>query len=95
MKVIVVYDIPEEWGEVRRRLREALKNMGGVFRQLSVYEIDLEPRELPRLVEVVKAYVESCGGRAEIIQPCARCYAKIRSVGARGGLAADSEGPRL
>ena len=90
MKVVVVYDIPEEFEEVRRRLREALKNLGGVFRQLSVYEVDLVPRELGRLVELVKAYVESCGGRAEIIPTCSSCYSKIRSVGSR--LASRSSG---
>lgn len=83
MKVIVVYDIPIEYEEYRRRLREFLKNYGGVFRQLSVYEVDVTKRELDRLIKGIESIVRRCNGRVEIIFPCKSCYEKIRQVGVR------------
>lgn len=83
MKVIVVYDIPVEYDEHRRRLREYLKNYGGVFRQLSVYEVDVTKKELERLIKGVESIVKGCNGRVEIIFPCKSCYEKIRQVGIR------------
>ena len=83
MKVIVVYDIPIEYNEYRDRLREYLKNFGGVFWQLSVYEVDVTKRELERLIKDIESIVKNCEGRVEVVFPCKSCYEKIRQVGVR------------
>ena len=54
MKVIVVFDILEEYREVRDELRKFLKDMGGVFLQYSVYEADLDPEGVRRLLRGIK-----------------------------------------
>jgi len=83
MKVVVVYDIPVEYNECRSKLREYLKNFGGVFWQFSVYEVDVTKSELDRLIRGIESIVKNCEGRVEIIFPCKSCYEKIRQVGVR------------
>ena len=49
VKIIVVFDVLEEYREVRDELRRYLKDRGGFFRQYSVYEVDLPEREVSSL----------------------------------------------
>jgi len=83
LRIIVVYDIPVEYDDYRRRLREHLKNYGGNFLQLSVYEVDVTKRELDRLIKEIESIIKNCNGRVEIVFPCKSCYEKIRQVGVR------------
>lgn len=83
MKVIVVYDIPVEYDKCRNELREYLKNFGGTFWQLSVYEVDVSARDLERMIRGIEVIAKRCNGRVEILFPCKSCHEKIRQVGVR------------
>ena len=84
MKVIVVFDILEEYREVRDELRKFLKDMGGVFLQYSVYEADLDPEGVRRLLRGIKRILRKGGGRVDVIFPCERCYSRIRVLDTYG-----------
>ena len=77
MRVLIVFDIPAKYDPLRARLRNLLKNYGGVFRQYSVYEADLTSRELERLTEKIEGLLKRGGGRVDIIIPCGRCLKGI------------------
>ncbi|RLF09579.1 MAG: CRISPR-associated endonuclease Cas2 [Thermoprotei archaeon] len=83
VRIVVVYDIPVEHEDYRRRLREYLKNFGGKFLQLSVYEVEVSRRELDELIRGVEAIVRGCEGKVKVLFPCRSCYEKIRQVGVR------------
>lgn len=81
LKVLVVYDVPVEYNAKREKLREHLKNYGGVFRQYSVYEVDLERRKLEELIEEISKIIRGVPCKVEIVMPCKKCYESIRQVG--------------
>jgi len=80
VKVIVVFDVLEEYREVRDELREFLKDMGGEFRQYSVYEADLSEREVRALLKGIRRILRRGGGRVDIVFPCSQCYRKMRTL---------------
>ena len=78
MKVVVVFDVLEEYREVRDELREFLKDMGGVFLQYSVYVAELDERGVEELLRGVRRILRKGGGRVDVVFPCRRCSSKIR-----------------
>ncbi|RLE87068.1 MAG: CRISPR-associated endonuclease Cas2 [Thermoprotei archaeon] len=78
MRVIVVFDVLEEYREVRDRLREFLKDMGGTFLQYSVYVADLDERGVERLLRGIRRILRRGAGRVDVLFPCERCLSKIR-----------------
>ncbi len=80
MKVIVVFDILEEYRDVRDELRRFLKDFGGVFLEYSVYELDCDNDTFIKLKNGVKKILEKGGGRVDILLPCKKCYNKIKIV---------------
>ena len=80
MKVIVVFDVLEEYREVRDELRRFLKDMGGEFRQYSVYEADLSEREVRALLKGIRRILRRGGGRVDVVFPCSRCYKRIKTL---------------
>lgn len=80
--MIVVYDIPKEFDHKRAELREYLKDWGGVFRQYSVYELDIPREDLERLVSGIKRVLRGVESyRVVVVTPCRSCYQKIKQVG--------------
>lgn len=77
VKIIVVFDVLEEYREVRDELRRYLKDRGGFFRQYSVYEIDLPQREVASFLRGVRRIIRKGAGRVEVLFPCSRCYSGI------------------
>lgn len=80
MKVVVVFDILEEYREVRDELREFLKDIGGEFLQYSVYVADLDKSEVRMLLKGVRRILEKGGGRVDVIFPCRRCFSSIKTI---------------
>ncbi|RLE64004.1 MAG: CRISPR-associated endonuclease Cas2 [Thermoprotei archaeon] len=80
MKVVVIFDILEEYREVRNELREFLKDMGGEFLQYSVYVADLDKSEVRILLKGIEKILRKGGGRIDIIFPCKRCFSNIKTV---------------
>lgn len=77
MKVIVVYDIPVEYGRLRNEVRNFLKDIGGRFIEYSVYEADLDPEEIERMIEGLRLLLKKGGGKIDIFFPCKKCYSNI------------------
>ena len=80
MKVIVVFDVLEEYREVRDRLREFLKDTGGEFLQYSVYVAELDEKEVRELLKGVRKILRRGGGRVDVLFPCRRCSSRIKIV---------------
>lgn len=79
MKIIVVFDVMEEYREVRDELRRFLKDLGGRFLQYSVYEVDGGTALLETLRRGVEKIISKGGGRVDILIPCKRCYSRIKT----------------
>ena len=77
VKIIVVFDVLEEYREVRDELRRYLKDRGGFFRQYSVYEVDLPEREVSSFLGGIRRIIRKGAGRVEVLFPCSRCYSGI------------------
>ncbi|RLE74384.1 MAG: CRISPR-associated endonuclease Cas2 [Thermoprotei archaeon] len=80
VKVIVVFDILEEYREVRDELREYLKDIGGNFLQYSVYVADLDKRGVEALIKGIRRILKKGGGRVDILFPCKKCYNNIKTI---------------
>jgi len=80
MKIIVVFDILEEYSKVRDELRTFLKDFGGRFLQYSVYELDGDAETLERIKAGIDKILRKGGGRVDILLPCRMCYSKIMIV---------------
>lgn len=85
VRIIVIYDVPVEYDYKRSEIREYLKNYGGVFRQYSVYEVELTGDELGQIAEELSRIVKGVPCKIEIVAPCRRCYESIRQVGGERG----------
>jgi len=77
LKIIVVFDIPVGYDRLRDRLRNRLKDYGGVFREYSVYEVELDEKNAERMINDIRRIVAEGAGRVDIIFPCRRCYENI------------------
>ena len=80
MKVIIVFDILEEYRKVRDELRIFLKDFGGRFLQYSVYELDCDRETLEKIRKGIERILKKGGGRVDILLPCNRCYDKIKII---------------
>ena len=81
MKVYVIYDVHEEFESTRNRLRERLKDFGGVFLEYSVYVADLNPRDLSRMLKMIRRVIKGSKARVDIVIPCLRCLDRVRIIG--------------
>lgn len=80
MQVVVCYDIPDT--KRRTRLHKTLKGFGQPA-QYSVFECDLSPRQLPRLVKAVKGVIEPERDNVRIYQLCRGCAGAVEVFGGK------------
>lgn len=90
MKVYVIYDVHEEYEAVRNKLREKLKDFGGIFVEYSVYLVDLNFKDLSKMLRVIRAVIKGSKARVDIIMPCSKCFNNIRII----GILEEDESPR-
>ena len=81
VRFFVIYDISEH--DVRRDLRETLKNWGGTWLQYSVFELDLPKDKIKTLIKVVKKILRKGTGDIRFVFPCKSCYGKIEHISTR------------
>ncbi len=77
MKILVVYDVSEEYENVRRRLRETLKDYGGIFLEYSVYMVELDKQGLHALIRDIRRVIRRADARVDILIPCRECLRKL------------------
>ena len=70
MRYIVCYDIPET--KRRTRLRKNLLRFGNP-KQYSVFECDLSPRELERMIKTIKTIILLKEDNVRVYPMCERC----------------------
>ena len=84
MRVYVIYDVHEEYESVRNKLREKLKDFGGIFVEYSVYVTDLNSRDLSRMLKIIRTLIRGSKARVDIILPCSKCLSRIKIIGISG-----------
>ncbi len=76
--VIVIYDVHEEFREVRDELKEVLKDYGARRLQYSVYYLRLTRRQLSRLIREIRRVIRRSKARVDIVLPCAKCFRELK-----------------
>ena len=78
--IVFVYDIPDD--KRRERLRKTLLRFGTPV-QYSVFECDLSPRQLQRLVKDVRALIKPREDNVRYYQLCRSCARGAEVFGGR------------
>jgi CRISPR-associated protein Cas2 len=78
--IVFVYDIPDD--KRRERLRKTLLRFGTPV-QYSVFECDLSPRQLNRLVQAVRALIKPHEDNVRYYQICRGCARGAEVFGGR------------
>ena len=81
MLYVIVYDVAED--QVRDRVREVLKNWGGVRVQYSAFHIELEEPKLIELLQILERLLEGSDGQVTAIPICRRDQQRVITVGER------------
>ncbi len=87
MMYVLVYDVVND--RRRDRLHRTLKNFGTAV-QRSVFELDLEHREVEEMMRQVEKLVEPEEDTVRLYRLCAACLSEVRIVG-EGELGIDPE----
>lgn len=80
MRYVVCYDIPET--KRRTRLRKQLLRFGNP-KQYSVFECDLTPRELERMLKEIKAVILPKTDNVRIYPMCKSCLNLVEFFGGK------------
>jgi|GEM_PF-775767 len=81
VKLYIIYDIPQEDSETRRKLREYIKNQGGKWQQQSVYKLDIPANKIKTITSQITEIIKETNSRVDIIFPCKKCRQKIKLIG--------------
>ena len=81
MLYVVVYDVAED--EVRDRIRELLKNWGGLRVQYSAFHLEVEEAQLIQLLQIVERLIEGCDAQVTAIPVCRGDVEKTVFLGSR------------
>lgn len=87
MMYVLVYDVVDQ--RRRTRLHRALKNFGTPV-QRSVFELDLEPGEVARMMEMVSNTIQPEEDAVRVYRICSSCLTEARLLGA-GTLSIDPD----
>ena len=80
MQLVICYDIPDT--KRRTRLHKTLKGYGQPV-QYSVFECDLTPRQVQRLLKAVRAVIEPAQDNVRYYQLCRNCAAGVEVFGGK------------
>jgi len=81
VKVIVVYDVSEEYEEERRELRELLESLGGRWLQYSVYMVETTEKGVERILRKAREIARRREATIHVIPVCERCLKGVKQIG--------------
>ncbi|MCS7365606.1 MAG: CRISPR-associated endonuclease Cas2 [archaeon GB-1867-035] len=79
MIYILVYDVSDD--DIRDKVRELIKNWGGIRFQYSAFMIDLSEIELNELLKISARLISDCRGNVVAIPICKRDLDKLIILG--------------
>lgn len=79
MIYILVYDVSDD--DIRDKIRELIKNWGGIRFQYSAFMIDLSEVELSELLRISARLISDCRGSVMAIPICKRDLNKLIILG--------------
>jgi len=78
MRYLVAYDVSDDGR--RTRVANILMDLGDRM-QYSVFEVDLEPRELEEMLHAVGKVLDSGADNLRVYRLCANCRSEVRNLG--------------
>jgi CRISPR-associated protein Cas2 len=84
MRIVVVYDIPEN--KRRERLRKALKCFGNAV-QKSVFECDLSSRQIEKMEKTIRSIMSPTEDNVRYYKICKNCAGETEVFGGNPPLA--------